>query len=150
MSGSVIVATDERTILVAEDDRFDQLILKRAFKAAQIAASVHFVEHGEKLLAFLKAYDGEAAAAVPTLPSIIFIDLNMPVTDGWEALRRIRAEPAWKHLPIVVMSTLTDPREIDKVLALGANHYFTKPVHFNELVETIRACAMPWLILDGA
>jgi CheY-like chemotaxis protein len=150
MSGAVVVATDEPTILIAEDDRFDQLILRRAFKAAQIAAAIHFVEHGEKLLAFLRTYGPEPAASSAPLPSIIFLDLNMPMTDGWEALTRIRAEPAWAHLPIVVMSTLTDQREIDRVLAMGANHYFTKPVHFNELVDTIRVCAKPWLMPHGA
>ena len=145
MDGPILVATDEPTILIAEDDKFDQLILKRAFRAAQLGGSVHFVEHGEKLLDYLQECKCPIGKVIRPIPSIIFLDLNMPVLDGWKTLRRIRTEFGLPTLPIVIMSTIRDAREIKEVLALGANHYFTKPVHFDELVTIIRSCVTHWL-----
>ena len=145
MDGPILVATDEPAILIAEDNKFDQLILKRAFRAAQLGGSVRFVEHGEKLLEYLQECKFPIGKVVRPIPSIIFLDLNMPVLDGWKTLRRIRIELSLPTLPIVIMSTIENTREIEEVLALGANHYFTKPIHFDELVAIIRSYVAPWL-----
>lgn len=145
MLSEALVATDENPVLIAEDDRFDQLIIKRAFKAARLSVAVRFVEHGEELLAYLR--DGPRPRETDTLalPAVIFLDLNMPVVDGWAALRELRAEPRWANIPVIVMSTLTHEDDIARVYASGASAYFTKPTSFEEMVEAIRTSALVWL-----
>jgi CheY-like chemotaxis protein len=150
MPGEAIVATDLPSVLIAEDDRFDQLILKRAFKAAQLGVSVRFVEHGEALISYLNKSLAEAEASTAALPAIIFLDLNMPVVDGWEALRQLRAKPQWASIPVIVMSTLAQESEIARVYANGANAYFTKPTSFEDMVSAIRSCSARWLAPSGA
>lgn len=144
MSGGALVAMEKASVLIAEDDRFDQLILKRAFKAAQLSVSVHFVEHGEALLNYLRN-DVPVSGARSVLPAIIFLDLNMPVVDGWAALRQLREEPQWAGIPVIVMSTLTREEDIARVYANGASAYFTKPTSFEAMVSAIQSCAAPWL-----
>ncbi|MFC3127314.1 response regulator [Pseudoroseomonas globiformis] len=145
MPSEALVATDQASVLIAEDDRFDQLILKRAFKASQLGVSVRFVDHGEDLLNYLRGGVPGGGKDVP-LPAVIFLDLNMPVVDGWGALRQLRAEPQWSEIPIIVMSTLVDESEIARLYASGANAYFTKPTSFEDMVAAIRASAARWLV----
>jgi CheY-like chemotaxis protein len=144
VSREALVATGQASVLIAEDDRFDQLILKRAFKAARLSVSVRFVEHGQALINYLSGADKEDDAAL-ALPVVIFLDLNMPVVSGWDALRALRAEPKWAGIPVIVMSTLTHEEDIARIYASGANAYFTKPASFDEMVTAIQACAAPWL-----
>jgi len=150
MSGEALVATDQASVLIAEDDRFDQLILRRAFRAAQLGVAVRFVEHGEELLNHLRQSTGASGPADAVLPAIIFLDLNMPVIDGWETLRQLRAEPRWTAIPIVVMSTLTRESDVARLYAGGASAYFEKPSSFDDMVSAIRSCALPWLSPSGA
>lgn len=150
MSGEALVATEQASVLIAEDDRFDQLILKRAFKAARLGVAVQFVEQGEELLNRLRWSTEAAGPASAALPLIIFLDLNMPVLDGWEALRRLRAEPRWASIPIIVMSTLAREADIARLYASGANAYLPKPSSFDGMVSAIRSCAAPWLTSPGA
>ncbi|MCR0982797.1 response regulator [Roseomonas populi] len=150
MPSEALVATDEKSVLIAEDDRFDQLIIKRAFKAAQLSVSVRFVEHGEELLAYLRSGARPSETGALTLPAVIFLDLNMPVVDGWAALRELRSEPRWANIPVIVMSTLTHEDDIARVYASGASAYFTKPTSFDDMVQAIRASASPWLKPPGS
>ncbi|MFC0407187.1 response regulator [Roseomonas elaeocarpi] len=150
MSAEALVATDQPAVLIAEDDRFDQIILRRAFKAARLGVSVRFVEHGEELLRYLRVDAGPPEPGSGTLPAVIFLDLNMPVVDGWAALRELRSEPRWTSIPVVVMSTLANEEDIARVYASGASAYFTKPTSFDDMVEAIRRSAAPWLTAPEA
>lgn len=147
MTGETIVAMDPPSVLIAEDNRFDQLILKRAFRAARLGVTMHFVEHGEALIDYLSR---EAGGAEAPAPAVIFLDLNMPVLNGWDAIRQLRAQPEWASIPIVVMSTLTQESEIARVYKSGANAYFTKPPGFDDMVAAIRSCTAPWLGAPGS
>ncbi|ONG57895.1 hypothetical protein BKE38_03770 [Pseudoroseomonas deserti] len=152
MLGEALVATDLPSVLIAEDNGFDQLILKRAFKAAELGVVVRFVEHGEALISYLSSgFENDVVGlADRVLPAVIFLDLNMPVADGWEALRQLRADPRWTDIPVIVMSTLAHEGDIAKVYASGASGYFTKPSSFSDMVAAIRTSVAPWLVAEGA
>jgi CheY-like chemotaxis protein len=91
------------------------------------------------------AIDGEQAVAIAraALPQLILMDLGLPVVDGWEATRRLKGDPATRHIPIIVLSAhaMTNDREL--ALAAGGNDFDTKPVRFAQLLEKIEALLAP-------
>lgn len=129
-------------ILIAEDSQFDQMILRRAFSAAEIEADLTFVKDGEELLARLRtSADGGPGG---DQPSIVLLDLHMPRMNGREALRAIRDDERLKHLPIVMLTTSDSEAQIREVYGLGANSYIVKPNNFDEVVATVRELQRYW------
>ena len=121
------------TILSAEDDLDDQLLIKSAVKAADINASVHFVSDGLALIKSLgEQYDGN-------LPDVLLLDLNMPVMDGLEVLKVLRAREDIADLPIVILTTSSNQNDIDRCYNLGANSFITKPTSFKGFVEIVKS-----------
>ena len=128
-------------ILIAEDSQFDQMILRRAFQAAEVDVDLTFVKDGEELLTRLRTSadgnDGEQ-------PAIILLDLHMPRMNGREALRAIREDPRMRHLPIVMLTTSDSESHIREFYGLGANSYIVKPNNFDEVVATVRELRRYW------
>lgn len=131
------------SILLAEDDPDDQLLLKRAFAAAELTHELHFVNDGEELLDYLNRRAGYREASSP-LPGIILLDLNMPRKNGREALREIKADPDMRHIPVIVLTTSNLEEDILHSYAMGASSYIIKPVAFSGLVEVIKTLETYW------
>jgi two-component system response regulator len=133
--------TEHSTILVADDDNDDVALLKYAFNEAGIKNSVRFVDDGEELLTFLKAADaGEHA-----LPSLIFLDLNMPKIGGHEALKLMKENPRWKIIPVLVFSTSDFKDDIAQVYSMGASGYIIKPPRYANLLMLVKAIKDFWI-----
>ena len=131
--------------MIAEDNRYDQLILRRVFKVAGLSARLRFVNNGEELLSYLGGIGGtEADGAVVPAPSIVLLDMNMPKVDGWEALREIRRNRNLQHLPVIALSTSEEPNYIARAYALGANSYLSKPSDFSDYVTKIKILGEFW------
>lgn len=133
-------ATRRAAILIAEDSEFDQMILRRAFGAAEVEADLRFVADGAELLEALSAAaDGESDP-----PAIVLLDLHMPRMNGREALQAIRADARMKHLPIVMLTTSDSEKHVREFYGLGANSYVVKPNNFDDVVATVRELKRYW------
>lgn len=135
------------TILMADDDLDDCLLVKEAFEENHLGNELYFVQDGEALLDYLCRRGRYSDPAVSPRPGLILLDLNMPRKDGRQALREIRADPALQCIPIIILTTSKEDREVSRSYALGANSFITKPVSFEGLVEIVRAIGRYWLEL---
>lgn len=129
-------------ILMAEDDSQDQFLVKKAFTQSRCLNSIDIVQDGEELLAFLRK-EGEYAEA--TRPDLILLDLNMPLKDGREALKDIKADPELRAIPIVVLTTSGEDEDIVRSYNLGVSSYIQKPVTFEKLAEMIELLGKYWV-----
>lgn len=130
------------SILVAEDDPDDALLLKDAFREIN-QSSITILENGKLLVDYIK----QLVISQKT-PSLIIVDLNMPILDGRSVIKSIRTNPDTKDIPLVVLSTTKNKDDIDSVMALGASDFFTKPSSFADLVNIIGTISNKWLIPD--
>ena len=131
------------TILCADDDPEDRMLLKDALKEARITDAPRFVENGQELMDYL-CYRGEHNPGNAPRPDVILLDLNMPKKGGHEALREIKADPNLRHIPIVALTTSRAEEDIFCTYNLGVNSYITKPAKFESLVEAMQALGRYW------
>ncbi len=129
------------TILMADDDQDDCLLVKKAFKASRLANDLHFVGDGEELMEYL--YRRGKYADAPR-PGLILLDLNMPRKDGREALKEIKTDEGLREIPVVVLTTSKDEEDILRSYNLGANSYITKPVTFEGLCDVMKSIGKYW------
>ena len=132
------------TILIADDDPDDRELTRDALAECRLANNVHFVKDGEELMDYLNRRGAYQNLAGTPLPGLLLLDLNMPRKDGREALKEIKANPALRRLPIVVLTTSKAEEDILRTYDLGVNSYVTKPVTFESLVETIKVLGKYW------
>lgn len=132
------------TILIAEDDPDDRELTRDALQECRLANDVHFVNDGEELLDYLHRRGRYVSLKPAPLPGLILLDLNMPRKDGREALKEIKGEPAFKRIPVIVLTTSKAEEDILRTYDLGVNSYITKPVTFDSLVETIKVLGRYW------
>jgi two-component system response regulator len=133
------------TILMADDDADDRRMTREAFEQARVANDLRFVENGAELMDYLHRRDKFKDPALSPPPGLILLDLNMPLKDGREALREIKADPRLKSIRIVVMTTSNAEEDVCRTYQLGAESFITKPVTFAALVDVIQAMGRYWL-----
>lgn len=133
------------TILVAEDDRDDQMMLREALVENRLGNDLRFVENGEELMDYLRRANRFADPATSPRPGIILLDLNMPRMDGREALREIKSDPVLRGIPVVVLTTSKAEEDIVRTYHSGVNSFITKPVTFEALVAVTRELGRYWL-----
>lgn len=125
----------DKRILIAEDDDDHYLVTECAFKAAHLNSDLFRVKHGEALLDYLNQKGSYAKDVNWKKPSLILLDLNMPKMGGREALRQISASPEMKQIPVIVLTTMTNPEDESKCYEWGAKCFFQKPISFKEFVS---------------
>ena len=135
----------EGTILLVEDNPDDEDLTIRALRQNRIANAVVVARDGEEALRLLL---GTGPDAAPPLPEVVLLDLKLPKVDGLEVLRRLRAEPRTRLLPVVVLTSSREDRDLVEAYALGANSYVRKPVDFAQFVEAVRQLGLYWLVLN--
>lgn len=128
-------------ILMAEDDPEDQMLVREAFEEAHAGNRLFTVSNGELLMDYLFHRPPYEAAA---LPNIILLDLNMPRKNGREALTEIKAAPALRHIPIIVLTTSGAEEDILRSYDLGVSSYIRKPVTFGKLIAVVTALRRYW------
>jgi CheY-like chemotaxis protein len=141
-----------KSILLVEDNPDDIRLTRRALKQNHIHNELAVVSDGVEALAYL---DRAAAAAraerrPELLPTVTLLDLKLPRVDGFEVLRRIRADERLKRLPVVVLTSSREEVDILRSYDLGANSYIRKPVDFEHFNEAIRQLGLYWLLLNEA
>lgn len=138
------------TILLVEDNPDDQELALRAFRKNNIVNDVVVAHDGaEALDMLLGTHDPSVRDSVGTVyPTVILLDLKLPKIDGLEVLRRIRAHQATALLPVVILTTSTEEKDVVESYRLGTNSYVRKPVDFIEFVEAVRKLGSYWLLLN--
>jgi CheY-like chemotaxis protein len=137
---------EQVSIVLIEDDDGHATLVERNLRRSGISNGfVRFSDGQEALDYFFGPSVGAGAGEAPGLPSredlanvVVLLDLRMPRVDGFEVLRRLKADPATASVPVIVLTTTDDPREIERCYELGCNVYITKPVEYDAFIEAVR------------
>jgi CheY-like chemotaxis protein len=127
----------EVTILLAEDDLGHVRLIEKNLRRASITNPIVTVNDGQAALDYLFRTADEAAKG-RSAPLLVLLDLNMPVLDGYQVLERMKADERTKRIPVVVLTTMDDPREVSRCYDLGCNIYLAKPVDYEQFAEAVR------------
>ncbi|MFH1746058.1 MAG: response regulator [Planctomycetota bacterium] len=132
------------TLLVAEDDPDDRMLVREALANSRLANNLRFVADGEELLDYLRRRAQYSNPASAPRPGLILLDLNMPRKDGREALRELKADSDLRRIPVVVLTTSQAEADICRCYNLGASSFIVKPVSFEALVEVMKTLERYW------
>jgi two-component system response regulator len=136
------MASEPKTILLVEDNSDDEQLTLRAMRQSEVPNIIRVARDGAEALDQLF---GPNAAR---LPDLILLDLKLPKVNGLEVLKRLRTEEKTKSLPIVVLTSSDEERDILESYSLGANSYIRKPVDFDEFIDAVRQLGVYWLTLN--
>jgi len=125
------------TILLVEDNKDDYEATVRSFKEAHFDNPIHWCKGGKDALDYLKREGKYAGDATLARPALVLLDLNMPGIDGRKTLAVIKENQSLKKIPVVILTTSADERDIEQCYELGASTYIQKPVDFDGLVDAI-------------
>jgi two-component system response regulator len=134
-------------ILMVEDNPNDEMLALHAFKAHKIANDVDVVRDGAEALEYIFC-TGAYAERTNENPKLILLDLKLPKVDGVEVLRQIRKDPRTRMVPVVVLTSSNEERDVVETYALGVNSYIVKPVDFAQFTEVARRLGLYWLLLN--
>jgi CheY-like chemotaxis protein len=133
------------SIVIADDDADDRLLIDDAFKETRLANPIEFVNDGEELLEYLRAEGRFESRKNKPLPGLILLDLNMPRMDGRTVLSRLKADPALRRIPVVVLTTSKAEEDILRTYDLGVSSFIAKPVSFDGLVDVVKTLKHYWI-----
>ncbi len=135
------MGTHPAVILLVDDNADDIYLTRYAFEQTDISNEIVLARDGIEALALLLPEDGRE----PLRPAIVLLDINMPRMGGLEVLARLRADPSTRALPVIVLSTSTQDRDMAESYSLGANSYVSKPVTLDEFLQAAKALGVYWL-----
>lgn len=135
----------EARILLVEDNPDDIELTLRAFRKVNLSNEVEVARDGEEALRVLLGAEGGDDVDLPT---VVLLDLNLPKIGGLEVLRRLRGDPRTRFLPVVILTSSAEERDLVQGYELGANSYVRKPVAFDAFVDAARQLGLYWLLLN--
>ena len=138
---------NDKIILLVEDNPKDEALTLRALKKNNIRNEVVVARDGAAALDYLHGRVG-VADEDSSLPQLVLLDLKLPKIDGLEVLRRVRADERTRLLPVVILTSSTEEKDMLEGYGLGANSYVRKPVDFVEFAEAVRQLGLYWLIIN--
>ena len=141
---------ENKLILLVEDNPDDEALTLRALKKNNIANQVVVARDGVEALDYLFGTGAQAGRDMSVMPQVILLDLKLPKIDGFEVLRRLRADERTKFLPVVILTTSNEEKDRLNGYGLGANSFVRKPVEFGQFIEGVRQLGLYWLILNEA
>jgi two-component system, response regulator len=139
---------DRKVIFLVEDNPDDEALMLRALKKNNIANDIVVAHDGAEAVDYLFATGEFSSRDTEDQPQLILLDLKLPKLDGLEVLRRIRSDGRTKYIPVVVLTTSKEQRDIVESYQLGANSFVQKPIDFNEFMEATRQLGTYWLLLN--
>ncbi len=135
-------------ILLVEDNPDDVILTKRALKEGNIANEVILARDGVEALEYLRGEGAYEGRDTNLMPAVILLDIKMPRMDGLELLKIIRSEERTKLLPVVILTSSREERDVMKSYSLGANSYIQKPVDFDQFAAAVMQLGLYWLVLN--
>ena len=138
----------EVEILLVDDNASDVELTVRALRAHKLANSIHVAEDGQQALDFVFCRGAFSHRSFATPPKVIFLDLKMPKVDGIDVLRAIRGDERTRMIPVVILTSSKEQRDIVEGYKLGVNAYIQKPVDFDEFRRVIEQMGMFWLVVN--
>lgn len=139
---------EEKTILLVEDNPDDVTLTERALNKAHVLNKLVVVKDGVEALDYLFGTGVWVGRNLDDMPQLILLDLKLPKIDGLDVLKRIRANLSTKLLPVVILTSSKEEKDIVNGYALGANSYIRKPVNFNQFADAVRQLGLYWLVLN--
>jgi len=136
------------SILLVEDNPHDEALTLRALQKRHLASDIAVVRDGAEALNYLFCKAAYADRHPAHLPSVVLLDLKLPKVDGLEVLRRLRADARTKVLPVVVLTSSDEPRDVIESYQAGANSYVRKPVEFEQFAEAVQQVGLYWLLVN--
>ncbi len=143
-------STPIRTILMVDDDPDDCMLVRDVLEEIGVSHVLELAEDGEELFEYLERRGKFAVRANARRPDLILLDLQMPRKNGRESLKQLKTEPAWRRIPVVVLTTSTATDDVNYAYEMGVNSYVTKPTTYRTLVEAVRLITAYWLELVEA
>jgi len=137
-------------ILLVEDNPNDVKLTLHAFKTANLANTVHVARDGVEALEFLFCTGAHADRSMQETPKLVLLDLKLPRLDGHEVLKRIKGDPRTAGIPVVVLTSSSEERDVMQTYEKGANSYIIKPVDFEQFTESVRDIGKYWLEINHA
>ena len=137
--------TDPPTILLVEDNPDDEELTTRGFKRANLANPIDVARDGQEALDYLFGTEEQPAKRAP---AVVLLDLKLPRVDGLEVLKRIRASERTQRVPVVILTSSSEERDLLAAYDLGANSYVRKPVKFEEFATAVAQLGVYWLMLN--
>ncbi len=135
-------------ILLVEDNPNDVELALHALQKNNFTNRVLVARDGAEALDFIFGTGPHAGRRVDEAPKVILLDLNLPKVDGLEVLKRIKADPRTRMIPVVVLTSSREERDIVTSYDLGVNSYIVKPVDFQQFTEAVRELGLYWLLLN--
>lgn len=141
--------SDERVdILLVEDNPNDVKLTLNAFAIANLANSVHVARDGVEALEYLFGAEQNTDQKIPDRPKLILLDLKLPRLNGHEVLKRIKSDPRTSGIPVVVLTSSSEERDVMRTYEVGANSYIIKPVDFEQFTASVRDIGKYWLVIN--
>jgi two-component system, response regulator len=137
-------------ILLVEDNPSDVKLTMHAFQSANLANKVHVARDGVEAIEFLFGDASNIDQGIPGVPSLILLDLKLPRLDGHEVLKRIKSDPRTSGIPVIVLTSSSEEKDVMRTYEMGANSYIVKPVDFEQFTESVRDLGKYWLELNHA
>jgi two-component system response regulator len=137
-------------ILLVEDNPNDVKLTLHAFKTANLANNVHVARDGVEALEYLFGAEPNADQEIPDRPKLVLLDLKLPRLNGHEVLKRIKGDPRTCRIPVVILTSSSEERDVMQTYAVGANSYIVKPVDFEQFTESVRDIGNYWLVINHA
>jgi two-component system response regulator len=135
-------------LLLVEDNPSDVDLTARALRKSRIANPLVVVQDGQEALDYLFGTHLDRARTPEEMPALVLLDLNLPRIDGLTVLRRMRGDPRTRRVPVVILTTSLEERDLIQGYDLGANSYVRKPVRFEQFAQVIEELGMYWLVLN--
>jgi CheY-like chemotaxis protein len=139
---------EEIEILLVEDDPLDLEMTLRALESDHVNNRIEVARDGEEALDFLFCRGAHSGRSLESQPKLVLLDLKLPKIDGLEVLREIRATPETRTIPVVILTSSAEQRDIVETYKLGVNSYIQKPVDSVQFRQTVKAAGFYWLVVN--
>src|SRR5665213_1394833 len=139
---------NEIEILLVEDSQDDLDMTLRSLRKSNLANRIQIARDGAEALEFIFCEGAHAARKIENGPKVVLLDLKLPKIDGMEVLKRIKGDPRTKMIPIVILTSSKEQKDVIESYNLGVNSYIVKPVNFEGFATAVRDLGMYWLLLN--